>query len=272
MEAIRALLDPALFLPSLLASLLAALACGVTGPLVVSRRLVFLAGAIAHVAVGGIGAAIYLGGDPVFGALVAAVFGALLLSVIRRRAHEHLDTLIGALWAVGMASGLILVKLTPGYQVELMSYLFGYLAAASWNDVALLLVLDVILLAAVLATFKRLVAVGLDPEQVRLQGLSVWASDALLLVLVALTVVALTRVVGLILVISLISLPAATAGRMVERLPGMIGLSTALAMLLVVVPRVAVYGTRIAPEPAIVIGAGILYTFAVAVGTLRRAR
>jgi len=124
----------------------------------------------------------------------------------------------------------------------------------------------------VLASFKRLVAVGLDPEQVRLQGLSVWASDFLLLTLVALTVVALTRVVGLILVISLISLPAATAGRFVTRLPAMIAVSTGLAVLLVVLPRVAVYGTPVAPEPAIVIAAGLLYAAAVGFGALRRAR
>jgi zinc transport system permease protein len=270
MEAISVLLDPAIFLPSLLASLLAAVACGVTGPLVVSRRLVFLAGAIAHVAVGGIGVAIYFGWDPVLGALAAAVVGAVVLSVFRLRAHEHLDTMIGALWAVGMAVGLILVKLTPGYHVELLSYLFGYLPAADWQDVQVLLALDVVLVITVLATFKRLVAVGLDVEHVRLQGLSVWASDLLLLVLVALTVVALTRVVGLILVISLISLPAATAGRFTSRLPAMIALSTVLAIFLVVVPRVLVYGTPVAPEPAIVVGAGLLYASVVGLGALRR--
>ncbi len=272
MEAVSALFDPALLLPSFLASLLAALACGVTGPLVVSRRLVFLAGAVAHVAVGGIGVAIYFDFDPVLGALVAAVFGAFTLSLIRLRANEHLDTMIGALWAVGMAVGLILVKLTPGYHVELLSYLFGYLAAADWGDVWMLAALDVVLVIAVLACFKRLVAVGLDAEQVRLQGLSVWASDFLLLTLVALTVVALTRVVGLILVISLISLPAATAGRLVTRLPAMIAVSTALAMGLVVFPRVAVYGTPIAPEPAIVIGAGLLYVASVGIAGLCRQR
>lgn len=272
MEALSALLDPALFLPSLVASLLAALACGVTGPLVVSRRLVFLAGAIAHVAVGGIGAAIWLGIDPVLGALAAAVLGALLLSLIRRRAGEHLDTMIGALWGVGMAVGLILVKLTPGYHVELLSYLFGYLAAASWRDVWMLAGLDLAVIVCVLLCFKRLVAVGLDPEQVRLQGLSVWKSDLLLLTLVALTVVSLTRVVGLILVIALISLPAATAGRFASRLPARMFLSTALAALLVVLPRIAVYGSPVAPEPAIVVAAGLLYALAVGVGTLRKTR
>ncbi|MFW5829181.1 MAG: metal ABC transporter permease [Planctomycetota bacterium] len=259
MNALQALLDPQLFLPSLVASILAALTCGISGPLVVSRRLVFLAGAIAHVAVGGIGAAVYGGFDPVFGALSAAILGALLLSVVRHLAHDHLDTLIGALWAVGMAIGLILAKLSPGYQVELMSYLFGYLAAASWADVQLLLILDCALIGAVLLTYKRLVAVALDPEQVRLQGLSVWAMDALLLVLVAISVVALMRVVGLILVISLICLPAATAGRFAIRLPNQMALASALAIVLVIAPRILVFGTPVAPEPAIVIAAALVY-------------
>jgi zinc transport system permease protein len=279
MEALLALLDPDLFLPSLLASLLAAVACGAIGPLVVSRRIVFLAGAIAHVAVGGVGAAVYLRYylgwpwlDPVYGALTAAVAGALILALVQHRAQTHMDTLIGALWAVGMALGLILVKLTPGYHTELMSYLFGYLAAADWGDVFLLLMLDAVVIGSLLLCFKRLVAVGLDAEQVRLQNMSVLAADVVLLVLVALTVVALTRVVGLILVIALLSLPAATMSRFVRRLLPLMGVTILLNLILVVMPRLAVYGSAIAPEPAIIISAGACYAMGLGLAAWRRRR
>lgn len=275
MEALRALLDPALFLPSLIASLLAALLCGTTGPLVVSRRLVFLSGAVAHVAVGGIGAALYARHhfdwqwcDPLAGALVAAVLGAVVLSAVRHFWNERQDTAIGALWAVGMATGLILVKLTPGYHTELMSYLFGYLAAADWGDVQLLAILVAVQIVVLACTYKRLVAVGLDPQAVRLQGISVWMTDVLLLIMVALTVVALTRVVGLILVIALLTLPAAAAARHFRRMGSIMAVSTLLCLLLVSVPRVLVYGTPIAPEPAIVIAAAVVY----AAGLLMRRR
>ncbi|MFW5859688.1 MAG: metal ABC transporter permease [Planctomycetota bacterium] len=252
--------------PSLLASLLAAVACGATGPLVVSRRMVFLAGAIAHVAIGGVGAALFLRHhlgwnwlDPVYGALVAATLGALVLATIRHVARDHLDTLIGASWAVGMAIGLVLVKLTPGYHSELMSYLFGYLPATGWSDVYLLAALVAVIAIVLLLCFKRLVAAGLDPQQLRLQGLSVWATDAVLLVLVALSVVALTRVVGLILVIALLTLPTATVGRFTRHLSTTMLCATGLNLFLVTVPRALVFGSPIAPEPAIVLSAAAVY-------------
>jgi zinc transport system permease protein len=265
MEALRALLDPDLFLASLLASLLAAGACGLTGPLVVSRRLVFLAGAIAHVAIGGVGAAIFFRErwglswlQPVHGGLAAALVGAALIAVLQQVGRERRDTAIGAVWAVGMAIGLILAKLAGGYH-ELTSYLFGYLTAATWGDVRLLAVLVAALVVILLATWKRVVANGLDPEQVRLQGLNVMVDDLVLLVVIALTVVALTQVVGLLLVIALLTLPAAAAGRLTRRLAPMIAIAIAGNVVLVVVPRLLVYGSSVPPEPASVVAAAILY-------------
>jgi len=127
-----------LLVSSLVGSLLACVACGCIGPLVVGRRIVFLAGAIAHIALGGIGAAIalrhHLGWDwlePLHGATAAAVLAAVLLAVVHHQVQTGLDSLIGALWSVGMAVGIVLIKLTPGYHVELMSYLFGNLAVST---------------------------------------------------------------------------------------------------------------------------------------------
>ncbi len=275
-------------LPGLAAGLLAGLACGLIGPYVMTRRIVFLGGAIAHVAVGGLGAVIYLrhvAGEafawlqPIHGAAIVSVLAALILARLEPVAGGEAgagppvptDTVIGALWAVGMAIGILLVKLTPGYHTDLMSYLFGNLAYVDWADVHLMLGLVAVVLATLLLYQKRFLALCLDPEQMQLQGVRARGTSAVLLVLVALTVIILTQVVGLILVIALLSLPAATAGLVARRLPSMILLSAAIAATLTTVPRIAVYGTRVSPEPAVVLAAGLVFLLASA-ERLRRAR
>jgi len=267
-----------LLLTGLLAGLLASVACGVIGPYVITRRIVFLAGAIAHTAVGGIGAAIFLGYrypaafgwlTPLYGAMIVALASAVLIGVIHDRVAERTDTLIGAMWAVGMAAGVLLIKFTPGYHTVLMSYLFGNIATVAWADVWLIGALDVIILAAVLVFHKQLLAMCLDEQQARLQGVSVLGVNVLLLGLVALTVISLIQVVGLILVLALLTLPAATASHHVRRLAPIIWISVALCMVLTTTPRVAVYGTRLSPESAIVLAAGGVYLLSVAVSRLR---
>jgi zinc transport system permease protein len=267
-EFFRDLGENPLLLCGLLAGLLAALACGVIGPYVVTRRIVFLSGAIAHMAVGGIGVAVLLAQifpslfpDPpaLAGATVAALVAAVLLGLINQRGAERMDTLIGALWAVGMALGVLLIKFCRGYQIDLMSYLFGNIALVGWSEVRMMLGLNVVIVAAVLVFHKRLLAICLDQQQAEIQGISVLATNIVLLCLVALTVICLTQVVGLILVIALLSLPAATAAHHVSRMGPLLLVSTLLCALLTTLPRIAVYDTRIDPGSAIVLSAGAVY-------------
>jgi zinc transport system permease protein len=264
----------------LLAGLLASLACGVIGPYVVTRRIVFLSGAIAHMAVGGIGAAVFLAATfpslfgwlrPLHGATLSALAAAVIIGIVHERVAERMDTLIGALWAVGMALGILLIKFTPGYQAELMTYLFGNISIVWWDQIRLILILNAIVLFAVILFHKRLLAICLDPQQAELQGINVLATNIVLLCLVALTVIALTQVVGLILVIALISLPAATVAHHVGRLSSMMVASTILCTLLTTVPRIAVYGTEVSPESAIVLAAGAVYLLSVLLHQIRRA-
>lgn len=261
-----------LLLTGLLAGLLAGVACGVMGPLVVTRRIVFLTGAIAHMAVGGIGAAIFLrthlqglagGLEPFHGAVVAAIAGAVLIGVVHDRSRERMDTLIGAMWAIGMATGILLVKYTPGYHVELMSYLFGNIAIVQWEDVLRIIVIVGIILVVVALFYKRLIALCLDEEFSALQGVNALQTNLLLLTLVALTVVSLMQIVGLILVIALLTLPAATAGHHVKRLGPMMIVATVLSVLLTTLPRIAVYGSGVSPESAIVLAAGAIYLISI---------
>lgn len=257
-----------LLLTGLLAGVLASVACGVVGPYVVSRRIVFLAGAVAHTAVGGIGAAIFLAHRfpetfdwlrPIHGAMAAALLGALAMGLVAERERDRLDTLIGAMWAVGMSVGILLIRFTPGYHVELMSYLFGNIAAVGWSDVRWMLALDAIVLLALVSLHKRFLAICLDEEFASIQNVPPRATGLLLLLLVALTVVSLMQVVGLILVIALLTLPAATASRFVTRMLPLIATATVLCLFFTLVPRVLAYGTAWSPEAAIVLAAGVVY-------------
>lgn len=263
--------DNPFLLNGLLAGFLAAFCCGLIGPYVITRRIVFLSGAIAHMAFGGIGAGIYLmslGGRlnqeqlrlaAMWGALVAAVVGAIIIAAVARRERERMDTLIGALWAIGMSIGVLLLKMTEGYYAEAMNYLFGNIVYVPDQQINLMIAIAVIILLTVLLFHKRFLAICIDEQQAELQGIAVSTVHLILLLLVALVVVALMQVVGLILVLALLTLPAATAGHHVNRLVPMMVFSCVLSMMLTSIPRVAVYGTQIGPESATVLAAGAIY-------------
>jgi len=196
---------------AMLAGVLASIGCGLTGPFVVINRISYLAGGIAHAVLGGMGAAIYFQIDPIIGALIAALFSALLISYIKLQFNQQEDTVIGALWAVGMATGIIFISQTPGYNTELLSYLFGNILMVSDYELMLMLIMDLILFIVISIFYKYFVAISFDQEFAKTRGIAVNFFYTLLLCLVAITVVLLIQVVGLILVIALLTLPAAIA-------------------------------------------------------------
>jgi len=211
---------------ALVGGLLASLTCGVVGSFVVVRRIGYLAGGIAHAVLGGMGIAFFLGKAPLTGALFAALLAAIIISFVNRRSHQQEDTIISALWAVGMATGILFIAKTPGYNVDLMSYLFGNVLMISREDLLLIAGLDGIILLFTALFFKQLLALCYDPEFATLRGIRVEALNTLLLCLVAVTVVILIQIVGLILVIALLTLPAATARLYAATLVGMMALAT----------------------------------------------
>lgn len=178
---------------ALLAGILASIGCGIVGTYVVVKRIGFLAGGIAHSVLGGMGVAYFFGVNPIGGALVAAVIAALLIGWVNLRWKEHEDTLIGALWAVGMAIGILFISRTPGYNVDLMSYLFGNILMAPREDVYLMAGLDVVIVVTVVLFYKQFLAVTFDEEFGRLRGVNVELFYLLLLCIVAITVVLLIR-------------------------------------------------------------------------------
>src|SRR5699024_8622267 len=191
---------------ALVAGALASLGCGIVGSFVVVKRIGFLAGGIAHTVLGGMGVAYYLGGSPLIGALGAALLAALLIGWVSLRWREREDTLISALWSVGMAVGVIFISRTPGYNVDLMSYLFGNILMVSQGQLYLMMAVDVVIIVTMVLFYKQFLAISFDEEFARLRGVSVTFFYLLLLCMVALTVVLLVQVVGLILVIALLVL------------------------------------------------------------------
>lgn len=196
---------------ALAAGLLASVGCAVMGSYVVLKRITFLTGGIAHAVLGGMGVAYYFGAAPLAGALASAVLAALLIGWVRLRWHEQEDILIGALWATGMALGLVFISRTPGYSVDLMSYLFGNILLVSRADLWVMLGLDAVIVCVAALWHRQFMAVCFDEEFARARGVPVTLFYLLLLILVSLTVVLLIRVVGLILVIALLTIPAAIA-------------------------------------------------------------
>lgn len=213
---------------ALLAGLLASIGCGVIGTFVVVKRIAFMAGGIAHSVLGGMGAALYFGIDPFVGALAAAIVAALMIGSVRLVWKTQEDTLIGALWAIGMAVGVLFIAKTPGYSSDLMSFLFGNILLVPRRELWLMGGLDLVLVATVGLFYRQLLAVSFDEELARLRGVPVAFFYLLLLCLVAVTVVLLIQVVGLILVIALLTLPAAIAGHYVRSLGGMMLVATLL--------------------------------------------
>jgi zinc transport system permease protein len=244
---------------ALIAGLLASLGCGVIGTYVVVKRISFLAGGIAHSVLGGMGAAQYYGLDPLAGALMAAVASALLLGWVRLAWKAQEDTMIGALWAIGMAVGVVFIAKTPGYQSDLMGYLFGNILLVPRESLWFMAALDALLLSLVWAYHRQLLAVVFDEELARLRGLPVAFFYLLLLVMVAVTVVLLVQVVGLILVLALLTLPAAVAGHYVHTLTRMMVLATLLGALISTAGLALSYGPDLPAGPTIVLLAGAVY-------------
>lgn len=217
----------------------ASVAGGIIGSYVVVKRIVFIGGSIAHSVLGGLGVALYLKKvhhitwiEPIHGALLAAIFSAWLIGTVRLYYRQREDTVIAALWAFGMSVGVILISLTPGYASEISNYLFGNIIWASRSDIAMLALLDGIILVMTALFHRRFLAICFDEKQAALQGQNVKLLYFLLLSLIAITVVLMIQVVGAILIIAILSLPAAIANTYTHRLSKMIMLAVIIAIVL----------------------------------------
>ena len=239
--------------------ILASVACGAIGSYVVVKRISYLAGGIAHAVLGGMGIAYYLGRSPIEGAFVSALVFAFILGWVSLRMQQQEDTIIGALWAGGMAVGVLFISQTPGYNVDLMSFLFGNILMIAPEDLYWIAGLDLLILVIVFLFYKQFISVSFDEEFARLRGIPVERFYLLFLSLVALTVVILIQIVGLILVIALLTLPAAIAGLYVRSLNLMMILAALFGMIFTTGGLALSYQPDLPPGPTIILLAGTFY-------------
>ncbi len=254
---------------ALAAGLLASVACGIIGSYVVVRRISYIAGGIAHCVLGGMGAARYLTVvqgwtwlHPLHGAIAAALIAAVIIGVVSLRGRQREDTVIGALWAIGMAVGVLFIARTPGYETELMSYLFGNILMVTQESLWLLAGLDAVVIVVGLLFYNQLQAVCFDEEFARLRGVRVEVFYVLLLCLTALTVVLLVSVVGIILVIALLTLPAAIAGQACRSLWQMMIGAAVLSMVFTSGGLALSYVPDLPPGAVTIVLAGVVYVLA----------
>jgi zinc transport system permease protein len=261
---------------AVLAGALAAVAGGVVGSLVVVRRTTYLAGAISHCVLAGLGLARYLQRacgvewfTPMLGAALAAVAAAALISWLTVRHRQRTDTALSMVWAVGMAIGVSFLAATPGYQDDLMSYLFGSLLLVDPSELALMAGLDVLVLALVGLFYNQLLAIGFNADHARLRGVRVALFETGFLMVTALTVVLLVKISGIVLALALLTLPAATAGLLVRRLLPMMAVSVGVCFAVTLGGLALSYGPEWPPGATIVEVAAAAYLLAVGVRHVR---
>lgn len=266
-EFLRAILDPdfAFLRYALVVGVLASISLGIVGTYVVARRISSMAGAISHCVLGGIGAALFLRErmewawlDPVYGAIAAGLLAAVVIGLVSLHAKQREDTVIGALWAVGMAVGLLFLSQTRAY-VDPMSYLFGNILMISRTDLWIVVGLDLVVISICVLFYNNFLALCFDEEFALLRGVNVKTYFLLLLCLTALAIVLLVRVVGIVLVIALLTLPAAIAGSLAKRLWQMMLLSVALCMVFVVLGLGFSYAWNLPTGATIIVFAGLVY-------------
>ena len=266
-EFLAALGDPNIpfFRYAFLVGMLASIAFGIIGTYVVARRITYIAGAISHCVLGGIGAGLYLQKkigiawfEPMYGAVIAALLAAIVIGLISIYAKQREDTAIGALWAIGMAIGLLFIAKTPGY-VDPMSYLFGNILLISRNDLWLVAGLDALVVGLAGLFYNKFLAVCFDEEFAELRGIHAGLYYLILLCLTALTVVLLVQIVGIVMVIALLTLPAAVASNFARGLWQMMIMATGFCMLFIMLGLAYSYNANLPSGPTIIVFAGGIY-------------
>ncbi len=231
MSAIIELFSYDFFQKAFLAAVFASISCGIIGGYIVSRRIVFISGGITHASFGGIGLAFFLGFNPLLGAALFAVLSALGIQFFTKVAEIREDSSIAIWWSLGMALGIIFVFLTPGYTPNLMSYLFGNILTVTTSELWWMFSLNVVIIALVTLFFSKILYIAFDEEFARAAGLPVALFNYLTMTLIALTVVLNIRVVGIILILSLLTIPQATANLFTKDFKKLLILSSVFAFI-----------------------------------------
>lgn len=262
----HAVLENPLLFSAIIAGLAASVVSGIVGSYVVVKRIGFISGSIAHSVLAGIGISLWLQRihgatwlSPLLGALLAALLSAYIIGWIRLHYREREDSVIAMVWSLGMAIGIVFVSLTPGYNVELTNFLIGNILWVNTTDLVLLIAMDVVVIALVVILHKRFLAICFDEDHAHLQGQKVNALYLVLLALIAVSVVLLIHVVGIILVIAMLTIPAAIANLVTCRLSRMMILAVAFNATFCLIGTAAAYHLDWPAGATIALVAGLAY-------------
>lgn len=269
---IQAIIEYQFMRNAVLAGLMASVVCGVMGVIIIEKKLVMMSGGIAHTSYGGVGLGYLLGFEPIIGAFAFSVLAALGVGAIKRRGMARSDVIISLFWSLGMALGILFIALMAGYPPDLSSYLFGSILSVTRLDLKFIAALTAVVLVAVLVLFADWKAYLFDDEFAGIIGVNVAFLEYLLMVLIALTVVVLIRVVGIILVLALLTAPAATAALITVRLKSRMVVATLLGAAYTLGGLWLSYEIDIASGAAIVIISVLCYLIVYAAGAVRARR
>ena len=254
---------------ALAAGLLASVICGIMGTLAVVNRIVFLSGGIAHASYGGIGLAFFLGWPYLPTTIGFALAAAMLMAAVSLKAKHRADTVIGVIWALGMAIGIIMIDLTPGYNVDLMSYLFGSILTVPTSDLIIMLTIGLSIAALASIYYKDLLAMSYDEEFAFIRGVPVNGLYFALIAMLAVTIVMVIQVVGLILVIALLTIPPFIVEKHAKSLAQMMVGSSVLGVLFTIGGLCLSYAYNLTSGASIILVAGLGFLLALFVDRIR---
>jgi len=216
---------------AIMAGIFVSIICGIIGTLVVVNRIVFIAGGITHASYGGIGLSLFLKIPATIGATIFSLIVAFIIGGVTLKDKQRADTIIGVIWAFGMALGIILIDLTPGYNVDLMSYLFGNILTVSSIDIWIMAILSVFIFIIVSLFYKQFLTIAYDEEYAKVIKIPVGLLYMLLLSLISISIIMIIQVVGLILVIALLTIPPYIAEKTSSSLYKMMIISSFLSLI-----------------------------------------
>jgi zinc transport system permease protein len=254
---------------ALFAGIMASIVCGMIGVIIVEKKLVMMSGGIAHTSYGGVGLGYLLGFEPIIGAFIFSVCAAMGIGYVKRKGGANSDVIIGLFWSLGMALGILFIALMPGYPPDLSSYLFGSILSVTYANLYLMISLTVIVTLVVVCFFNHWKAYLFDEEFAAILGVKTAFLEYLLLILVAMTVVVLIRVVGIILVLALLTAPAATAALLSSDLKKRMICAVILGNIYCIAGLWLSYELDIASGAAIVILSVVCYFISYAIHLMR---
>lgn len=257
---------------AIIASLLVSIVCGVIGVIIVEKKLIMMSGGIAHTAYGGVGLAYWLNFSPMIGAMLFSVLAGFGIGYMRKKNFKNQDVFIALMWSLGMSLGILFISFMNSYPPNLTTYLFGDILTVTKSDILIMFILTIIILLIFIMLFNDFKLILFDEEFAKVIGVRVNFLNYLLLIMVALSIVILIRVVGIILVIALLSIPAGTASLYTNKFSKRIYISIILGIIYSLAGLYFSYVLNIASGATIIILSSIVYFVSYTIATVKKTK